>query len=88
MTFYSPTTKVTFQKTGIVALTGNKSYAPVGYHSFNNTAPGCTYAPGEFWVRILKDEFRYSRPTSDHMFCIVKSDTKQGLREAILAVYT
>jgi len=39
-------------------------------------------------ARLLKKKYKYTRPTADHMFRIIKGKNEKDLKEKIATVYS
>jgi hypothetical protein len=79
--------RIIFKKDCTVVFAGGKSYSPMGYHGCG-PLPGMTgKRTGPVQARLLKEKFRYTRPSADHMFRIIKAENPAALKVAIAKVY-
>ncbi|WP_340152040.1 hypothetical protein [uncultured Sneathiella sp.] len=80
--------RIIFKKDCTVVFAGGKGWHPMGYHG-TGPLPGMNGRKrvGPVQARMLKPEFSNTRPTSDHMFQIIKADNAKDLKAAISKEY-
>ena len=79
--------RIVFRQDGQVIFAGGKSWSPMGWHGCGRI-PGTTIGkPKTVQARLLKERFRYTRPTADHMFRIIKANNQAELKAKIAKAY-